>query len=239
MNKIILPLDNKPIQESLDIAKMTSGLVWGYKLRRQILDKGINIISAFKEYGNVMVDFKLYDIPSAMTESLEMHQEAGADISTIHCTSVYYPPGTVPADNNNIATVSHLNNMIAGVTILTSMTEDDHAMFYEVTDGRGDTRYEIKDTINNMADFADKWCYGNIVCSPKDVHTISKLGLRRICPGIRPLWYQVNDDQNRTMTPTGAIKAGADLLVIGRPLLRTDNIVDAIKRTNEEIEDVS
>ena len=51
--------------------------------------------------------------------------------------------------------------------------------------------------------------------------------------------YQAQDDQKRTATPSEAIRDGAHLLVIGRPLLNADNMVEAIVRTNEEIAGVS
>ena len=63
-----------------------------------------------------------------------------------------------------------------------------------------------------------------------------KIDGKVICPGIRPDWYQEADDQKRTMTPKEAVTAGADLLVIGRPILRSDNVLEAIERTNEEVE---
>jgi len=93
MNKIILPLDNKDIQESYKIINDTHELVWGYKLRRQILDEGLDVIRQIKDVfqTNIMVDFKLYDIPTAMDESIKMHVNALADITTVHCTAQYKP----------------------------------------------------------------------------------------------------------------------------------------------------
>ena len=53
---------------------------------------------------------------------------------------------------------------------------------------------------------------------------------------MRPEWYQdENDDQVRKMTPKEAVDAGADLLVIGRPLVMAEDFVEAIKKTKEEI----
>ena len=68
-SRIILPLDHTPYDRAIEIMKKTSGLVWGYKLRRSILEEGLGVIGEVKKYGHVMLDFKLYDIPSAMTES--------------------------------------------------------------------------------------------------------------------------------------------------------------------------
>ena len=75
-----------------------------------------------------------------------------------------------------------------------------------------------------------------LVCSAQDLKLIHALDIKKICPGIRPRWYLQDDDQERTATPAEAIKNGADLLVIGRPLLKSDDIVGAVQRTNAEIE---
>lgn len=211
--RIILPLDHTPTKEAIDIIKETSGIVWGYKLRRTILEEGVGIISKLKEYGNIMVDFKLYDIPSAMDEAIRLFTTMGADIITVHCTADYKP--TLYAEK------------IAGVTILTSMKPAQFSRYY---------RSSINDTVHSMATKASEHGYGYVVCSPKEVNTLSHIQTKKICPGIRPLWYQEEDDQERTMTPADAVKAGADLLVIGRPLLNSSVIYEAIERTNNEME---
>jgi len=214
-SRIILPLDNMEWEKAEVIMQMTQGMVWGYKVRRTVLDKGLCIIQKIKEYGNVMVDFKLYDIPSAIDESVHAHLESGADITTVHCTAGYIP---VPVQAPKIA----------GVTILTSMAGYQFEKYY-----RGD----VQGAVRSMAMDAEKLKYGYVVCSAADL----KEGLpiyhtKKICPGIRPQWYQENDDQKRTMTPKDSIEAGADLLVIGRPILNSSDPIRAVDWTNEEIE---
>jgi len=66
-SKIILPLDNVAWENALDIMQKTKGMVWGYKIRRSVIERGLNVIKEIKKFGNVMLDFKLFDIPSAMT----------------------------------------------------------------------------------------------------------------------------------------------------------------------------
>jgi orotidine-5'-phosphate decarboxylase len=64
------------------------------------------------------------------------------------------------------------------------------------------------------------------------------VSIKKICPGIRPDWYSQVDDQTRIATPASAVRSGADLLVIGRPILTADDIVAAVERTNDEIDSV-
>ena len=215
-SKIILPLDNVPWEDAHRIMHQTKGLVWGYKIRRSVLERGLQVIGDIKIYGNVMLDFKLYDIPSAMTESLRLHLDAGADITTVHCTSGYKP------ESEGLS-----RKHIAGVTILTSMDQDDYDRYYR--------EGSLLKMVERMAQDAVS-CYEYLVCSAQDLRRIQDLGIKKICPGIRPSWYLQDDDQERTATPAQAIHNGADLLVIGRPILQSKDLVGAVHRTNAEIE---
>jgi orotidine-5'-phosphate decarboxylase len=73
------------------------------------------------------------------------------------------------------------------------------------------------------------------VCSPLELSQIRSVAIKKICPGVRPAWYQGQDDQHRAATPAEAIANGADFLVIGRPLLNAKDMVATIRQTNAEI----
>ena len=215
-SRIILPLDHVPWDGACEIMHKTKGLVWGYKIRRSVLERGLEVVREIKRFGRVMLDFKLYDIPSAMTESLRMHLDAGADVTTVHCTSGYDPSSGGLGGHH-----------IAGVTILTSMDQDNFSRYYQGVN--------IPDIVARMARDAQSR-YEYLVCSANDLNRVRDLDIKKICPGIRPGWYLQKDDQTRTATPAAAVKNGADLLVIGRPILQADDIVRAIQKTNAEIE---
>ncbi len=213
--RIILPLDHMAWGEARKVMIKTKGLVWGYKIRRSVLEEGLSVLAHIREYGRVMLDFKLYDIPSAMTESLSLHIAAGADITTVHCSSGYDPlPHGLPCDP------------IAGVTILTSMGHEQFSRYY-----KGESLVHL---VEQMAEDAVPR-YGYLVCSATDLNRVQRLSIKKICPGIRPLWYLKADDQERTATPAEAVANGADLLVVGRPILEASDMTGAIKRTNDEI----
>jgi len=214
-SRIILPLDNLPWNQARDIITRTSGRVWGYKIRRAVLDRGLGVLADIRPYGRVMLDFKLYDIPSAMTESLRQHLSAGADITTVHCTAGYDPAAEGLSGDN-----------LAGVTVLTSIGPEHFSRYY-----RGAS---IAAMVAGMAREA-AGRYGYLVCSARELRGIDNIPIKKICPGIRPAWYTRGDDQQRTATPADAIRAGAHLLVIGRPLLEAEDIRDALARTNQEI----
>lgn len=221
MSKIILPLDNLTWKETLPILKATKNLVWGYKIRRSIFENGLSVIQDIREYGNVMIDFKFYDIPSAINEAVNLFIDNGANIITIHMSSDYKPK-------------PHQSKFAAAITILTSMTVNSFSKYYKEHNELSNLHIPlmVKNMVSNACDFN----YEYIVCSGKELIDITNFKIKKICPGIRPVWYQDDDDQSRTTTPEEAISLGADLLVIGRPLLNSKDIDHAINQTNDEIE---
>ena len=78
-----------------------------------------------------------------------------------------------------------------------------------------------------------------IVCSPADLAAAEEVDperrLLRVTPGIRPAWHEPPDDQKCSLTPRAAIEAGADLLVIGRPITEADDGPEACARIVAEL----
>ncbi len=160
-----------------------------------------------------MLDFKLYDIASAMDESIRMHLHHGVDITTVHCSSTFIPED-IYKDN------------VIGVTVLSSMKQKDFNLF---------NTGKICNVVSDMVNFADGH-YGGIVCSPLELSGMNKPNLLKICPGVRPEGYTTEDDQSRVDTPCSTIKNGADLIVMGRPILLAKDMVGATKRIIESME---
>ena len=89
-----------------------------------------------------------------------------------------------------------------------------------------------------MALFAQKCGVQGVVCSPKELNVLGELlpeDFLKVTPGVRPSWYGVSDDQSRVATPSAAVSAGADYLVIGRPITKRDDPVEAAKKIAEEL----
>ena len=226
MGKIIIPLDGFKSKKDLmavvsEIAELEQSLgrkdlIWGFKVNDSLIEYGVSIVKDLKAVGfKVFADPKLKDIPNTMNNSLNRLIEAGADIITVHCASIYKPKDIIQASK------------IAGVTILTSMTEEQCYSIY-------DTNIDIM--VNYFHDLAVSFKYEYLVCSAQDLEYIaSESKIKKICPGIR-LADGSQDDQVRIMTPGKAIKAGADLLVVGRPILNAKNKAEVIQRINTEIQ---
>jgi orotidine-5'-phosphate decarboxylase len=219
MSKIIISLDNLSKEYALQIAQNTEGLVWGFKVNDLLLKYGATIIYELKNYGNVMADPKLFDIPNTIDNSIESLLTAGADIITVHCSANYQS--------------DKYSDSIAGITVLTSFDAEDCMDVYCKS---------VPETVRGLTRLAARSNYGYLVCSAKDLAYFKAGGgpigiesIKKICPGIRPSWYTKKDDQKRIVTPARAIELGADLLVIGRPITHVEDYVDVIRKINSEI----
>jgi orotidine-5'-phosphate decarboxylase len=118
---------------------------------------------------------------------------------------------------------------ILGVSLLTSATPDECKRIY-----RGSTT----ETLLQLFREASESGITGVVCSPKDLHLLDQIDpdrtLLRVCPGIRGSKDDAGD-QKRTMTPAEAVSEGADLLVVGRPIVERTDHLDATNRILKEI----
>jgi len=234
-NPIIVALDGKSYDESVEIATLLRGHVWGFKVNDLLLDSGIAVIQELQEHGCVMADPKLHDIPNTIKNGgTRLVEGIAPDIITVHASGGY----------KMLEEAVHvLPTQIAAVTVLTSLNEEDCAEIYNSP---------LAVAVTRLACVAARARVSYIVCSAADLaltvfqermaeFTGNAALIPKICPGIRPRWWQdqqhKQDDQNpvRTMTPVEAIQAGAKYIVIGRPILNAPDPVEAAQRTLEEI----
>jgi orotidine-5'-phosphate decarboxylase len=155
---------------------------------------------------DVFLDLKLHDIPNTVAGAARAMSRLRPEILTVHAAG--------GADMIKAAVESAPGTMVAGVTLLTSISDGDLA-----TLGVPGT---VSDAVRRMAVLAVSAGARGLVCSPQEVTAVrAEVGqdIVLITPGIRPAGEDC-DDQARVATPEEAIKAGADLLVIGRPITR-------------------
>lgn len=124
------------------------------------------------------------------------------------------------------------NNLVLGVTVLTSISKHECVSIF----GSGTSKKVVK----FAKDLVSVDAHG-IICSPQELLALEKFTkLIKVVPGIRPAWAPSND-QKRITTPREAIDAGADYLVIGRPITNPPKEIgtplDAVKKIIEEISD--
>ncbi len=187
---------------------------------------GIEAVRRIGAYGFVFADAKLHDIPNTVFNRAQHYGNAGAAFLSVHTT------GGIPMMQAALEATEGFGTRLLGITALTSLDDEQVRHIY----GK-----EPNGVVWNLAlDAANAGIYG-IVCSGNeldelDVAPVSNLG--KIIPGIRPAFaLGENDDQARVTTPAKAIKAGADYLVIGRPITKADDPVAAMRMIVQEILD--
>jgi orotidine-5'-phosphate decarboxylase len=154
----------------------------------------------------VFLDLKLHDIPNTVAGAARAVAKLRPEILTVHAAG--------GAEMIKAAVAAAPDTIVAGVTLLTSMGDKDLAELG--LDG------PVSDAVRRMAALAVGAGARGLVCSPQEVAAVrAEVGqdIMLITPGIR-LAGAVSDDQARIATPEEALKAGADLLVIGRPITR-------------------
>jgi orotidine-5'-phosphate decarboxylase len=121
---------------------------------------------------------------------------------------------------------------IIAVTILTSHNEEQIQKELGIV-------WKLEDAVLNLANMALLAGAHVIVCSPMEISLLrKKIGndFLLITPGVRPTWAAETHDQVRVMTPSEAIRSGANMLVLARPILKANNPQAAFDRIIEEIE---
>jgi orotidine-5'-phosphate decarboxylase len=154
----------------------------------------------------VFLDLKLLDIPATVAGAARVVSRLRPDFLTVHAIG---GPSVIRA-----AVESAPGTCVAAVTVLTSMGDDDLA-----TVG---IPGPVSDVVRRLAVMAVAAGARGLVCSPQEVAAVrAEVGedVTLITPGVRPVGTGT-DDQARVATPEDAIRAGADLLVIGRPITR-------------------
>ncbi|MGH3249363.1 MAG: orotidine-5'-phosphate decarboxylase [Trebonia sp.] len=155
----------------------------------------------------VFLDLKLHDIPNTVAGAARAVSKLHPEILTVHAAG--------GADMIKAAVEAAPDTIVAGVTLLTSMGGKD--LVELGIDG------SVSDAVRRMAALAVSAGARGLVCSPQEVATVRAEvgpGILLITPGIRPAGA-TSDDQARVATPEEALRAGADLLVIGRPITRS------------------
>jgi orotidine-5'-phosphate decarboxylase len=157
----------------------------------------------------VFLDLKLHDIPNTVAGAARAVAKLRPEILTVHAAG--------GADMIKAAVQAAPETLVAAVTLLTSIGDKDLADL-----GVGGS---VSDAVRRMAALAVSAGARGLVCSPQEVMAVrAEVGpdILLITPGIRPAGV-TSDDQARIATPVEALKAGADLLVIGRPITRASD----------------
>ena len=171
----------------------------------------------------IFLDLKLHDIPNTVHETILGFADCNIELLTIHLS------GGKKMINSALAAALIIKTKIIGVSVLTSLDDDDTSALFQST---------TRDQVAKLFKLANETAIDGIVCSPLELDLAANIlppEMLKITPGIRDI--TVSDDQSRTMTAKEAIKHGASYLVIGRPISKASNVPEALKYFNESIDE--
>jgi len=208
---IVLAVDTPDLATAIEWVKATQDSVSVYKLGLEFfLTFGSDGVKAIKDVtdSEIFLDLKLHDIPHTVSGATKAVAHLSPKYLTVHASG---GPAMIKAAVDAVP-----QTHITGVTILTSLSENDVSLI--------GYRANALQSAVDLAVLATRAGARAIVCSPLEILAIrAAVGDQPIIitPGVRPSDSTLSDDQVRTMTPRAAIEAGASLVVIGRPITQS------------------
>ncbi len=206
--KIIVALDVPTDAAAFRLIDDLGETVRFYKIGLQLFTKyGQPLVQRVKAAGaRVFLDLKFHDIPNTVQSAVRSACEIGVDMTTIHlCGGGKMIAAAVAGAGSDPA-------LILGVTVLTSSSRE---TLQEVG-----VHGAVEDEVLRLAKLGVENGIRGVVASPQEISLQRQIfgkELVIVTPGVRPQWAAANDQQ-RTLTPGEAVAAGADYLVIGRPI---------------------
>ena len=224
-NPIFCAIDTTNFKNAVNLAEQLKGVIGGIKLGKEFFTaNGPQGVKSLSEIGHkIFLDLKFHDIPNTVKGAVCAANELNCFMLTIHSSGG--PEMILAASQKKSKTQSAL---IIAVTVLTSLDNNDL---------KSVGQDKIKEQVIRLGKLAVENGADGLVASAKEVPPLRKeLGSNClfVVPGVRPLWAN-SDDQKRVTTPSQAIKSGADVLVIGRPITQAKNPRDAAIRISDEI----
>jgi orotidine-5'-phosphate decarboxylase len=224
---LILVLDAPSPREITATLKQLAGTVRWAKVGLEMFTAcGPDCVREIADLGfNVFLDLKLHDIPNTVAKAVESAAKLPIRMLTLHTAGG--PEMMAWAVKAQRQTAPDL--MLLGVTVLTSMSADDL--------GSIGVSASPAEQVVRLGKLAAAAGLNGLVCSPLEIaplRAVLPANLSLITPGIRPRDAKA-DDQSRVMTPADAARAGANFLVVGRPIFKSPDPVQAARAILSEL----
>lgn len=223
-DRIFCALDTTSTAQAVAIAQQLIGVIGGLKLGLEFYcANGADGFKAVAETGMpIFLDLKFHDIPNTVAGAIRSVMPLAPRIITIHTQG---GPEMMRRAAETAAEEADRHGIdkpwIVGVTLLTSLDDNDLANM--------SIQGSTKTVVPTLARLAERSGLDGVVCSPKEIALVrnqTNSEFKLVVPGIRPVGSAAGD-QKRVMTPADAVNAGADVLVIGRPITQADDPVAA------------
>ncbi len=229
-DRLIFALDVPDKNAAQHLVKQLDDSVGCFKVGLQLfVQEGTDILKLIKDHStaDIFLDLKLHDIPATVRGALKSARKLGARYITIHSTE-----GEDILETSKVVSDSGLE--VLAVTLLTSMRGE------QLGNLGFEKNTKICEVVLDRATRAQQAGCAGVICSGEEIIPVKqKCGgnFKVVVPGIRPEWSQISsDDQGRISTPGKAIKTGADLIVVGRPIRDAEDPRDAARKIVSEID---
>ena len=220
-DRLVVAVDLSTRDEILRLVDSLTGVVGVFKIGLQaFIANGPSIVREVVARGErVFLDLKIHDIPNTAGHAVSEAAALGASIATVHASG----------GESMLRACAHSSLLVLGVTMLTSLDERE-------INGVGFEGSPLQNAVR-LARLSKVAGLGGVVASPLEIHAIREAcgaGFVILTPGIRPAGSDAGD-QRRTMTPREAVTAGADYIVVGRPITSAADTRSAAQKIVEEM----
>src|SRR2546421_12171085 len=233
-DRLIVALDVETAREAFSLFCALRDVAGMFKVGSQLFtSEGPSIVrDIVRAGGRVFLDLKYHDIPNTVVAAGIEAARLGVSIFNVHaCGGSEMMRRTAETVAETSEHEGIARPLVLGVTVLTSADDSTlaEAGFSSDTEGQ----------VKRMARLASESGMDGVVASPHEVKIVREAEERNnfviVTPGVRPTGT-THDDQRRVMTPSEAVRAGADYLVVGRAILKASDPARAAEEIIKEIE---
>jgi len=231
-DRIIFALDVEHFREAQQWVNLLKDRVGIFKVGKQLFTHaGPKVVDMIRQKDQkVFLDLKFHDIPNTVAKAGEEATKLNVAMFNLHALGGFaMMKKTVEGSRAVAKSLGVPRPLILAVTILTSMDEE---TLKEVG-----VQGPLLEEVGRLAHLSMKAGVDGVVASPQEIGIIRQQcgeNFLIVTPGIRPP-SDKKDDQKRTLSPKEAISAGADYLVIGRPIKEAKDPIEAVQKIIEDI----
>jgi orotidine-5'-phosphate decarboxylase len=217
---LIIALDLPGAERALELVSRVGSLAGAWKVGKELFVRaGPDIVRRIRATGaSVFLDLKFHDIPHTVAQAIAAATELDVQMITVHCSGGRAMLEAAEASaRETAARLDRSPPLILGVTVLTSL--DSNAL------AELGMQANVARQVERLASLAISAGLRGLVCSPLEIAALRQMipaETKLVTPGIRSA-SAGTDDQVRTLTAREALAAGADWLVVGRPIYTADD----------------
>ena len=227
-SKIIVALDYEKESDALALVDQIDPSLCRLKVGKEMFTTlGINFVKQLHQRNfDVFLDLKYHDIPNTVARAVRSAADLGVWMVDLHASGGLR---MMEEAKRILEPYGKDAPLLIAVTVLTSMEDLDLLQI--------GINASPMEQVLRLAHLTQRAGLDGVVCSPQEVEILRNAcgeEFKLVTPGIRPIGADFGD-QRRVMTPTAAIRAGSDYLVVGRPITKADNPAEVLRSINTSI----